>query len=123
MRISRYFAPASVLTLLLCGSAAPAQPAPATAVPFITQVSPPSLPPTATAPGNGNFTLTILGANFQSNSVVNLSFPGGTPVPASSTTVNAGGLQIASRPTKPNSSTPRRPFVTVAKPNDSRPST
>src|SRR5260370_42574010 len=105
------------LPLLLGGSVASAQPAPATAVPFITQVSPPSLPPTATAPGNGNFTLTILGANFQSNSVVNLSFPGGTPVPASSTTVNAGGSQIAAHFTNPTLPTPATLLVTGTNPN------
>jgi len=123
MRISRYFAPASVLTLLLCGSVALAQTVPATAVPFITQVSPPSLPPTATAPGNGNFTLTILGANFQSNSVVNLSFPGGTPVPASSTTANAGGSQIVAQFTNAILPTPATLLVTVTNPNGTPPST
>src|SRR3984957_6563449 len=93
MRISRYFAPASVLILLLWGSVALAQTVPATAVPFITQVSPPSFLPTATAPGNGNFMLTILGENFQSNSVVTLSFPGDVRVRAADPPGKAGVSQ------------------------------
>jgi len=123
MRSSRLLATLSVLTLLLCGSIALGQTVPATAVPFITQVSPPSLPPTATAPGYGNFTLTILGANFQANLVVNLSIPGGTPVHPSSTTVNAGGSQIVAQFTNSILPTPATLLVTVTNPTGTPPST
>jgi len=75
MRNPRYFAPASVLTLLLCGSVALAQDRPRHGGSLHHPGKSSQFAPTATAPGNGNFTLTILGANFQSNSVVNLSFP------------------------------------------------
>ena len=123
MRFTRNLASIAVLALLLCTSVALAQTVPATAVPFISEVSPPSLPATTTAPGNGNFTLTILGANFQSNSAVNLSFPGGTPVPASSTTVNAGGSQIVAQFTNAILPTPATLLVTVTNPNGTPPST
>lgn len=123
MRSSRLLATLSVLALLLCGSIGLGQTVPVTAVPFIIQVSPPSLPPTATAPGNGNFTLTVLGANFQANSVVNLSFPGGTAVHPSSTAVNAGGSQIVAQFTNAILPTPATLLVTVTNPAGTPPST
>ena len=71
-----------------------AQVRPFDAVPFITQVSPPSLPMSDTAPGAGNFTLTIAGANFQPNAVVNLTLPGRVIVHPFNTSVNQNGSRI-----------------------------
>jgi len=76
MRMIRLLGSVPVLLACLSSSVSFGQTAPSNAVPLVTQVSPPSLPPTSTAPGNGNFTLTILGANFPSTAVVNLTGPG-----------------------------------------------
>jgi hypothetical protein len=59
-------------------------------VPFISEVTPPSLPLTGNS-GSGSATLTILGANFPQNAIVNLTFSGTTVVHPASTTVNASG--------------------------------
>ena len=48
-------------------------------VPFISEVTPPSLPLTGSS-GSPSATLTILGANFPQNAIVNLSFSGTTVV-------------------------------------------
>jgi hypothetical protein len=69
-----------------------AQGVPANAVPYISEVTPPGL---LLSSPSGTFTLTILGANFTSNDVVNLSgVGGGSPAHPVSTTVNAAGSQI-----------------------------
>ena len=93
MRV-RSFGWAAALVLLLAPSRALAQVRPLDAVPFITQVSPPSLPTTVAAPGNGNFTLTIAGANFQPNVIVNVVLPGSVTIHPIDTAVTRNGSQI-----------------------------
>ncbi len=115
----------SVTTLLACLSASLSfgQTAPSNAVPLITQVSPPSLSPATTAPGNGNFTLTILGANFPSTAVVNLTGPGDLTLHPSSTSVNTSGSQITAQFTNAVAASPATLFVTVTNPVGTPPST
>lgn len=104
-----------------------AQGVPANAVPFISQVTPPGLL-ISNAPGT--FTLTILGANFTPNDVVNLSLVGsGFVIHPVTTTVNAAGSQITAvfngSPVSPgtfavtvtNPTTPSRTSNTVYLPN------
>src|SRR5271169_6555894 len=91
MRMIRLLGSVTALLLCLSASLAFGQTAPSNAVPLINQVSPPSLSPAATAPGNGNFTLTLLGANFPSTAVVNLTGPGNFTLHPSSTSVNTSG--------------------------------
>ena len=123
MRISRYLGNVSILALLLSSSATFAQTVPATAVPFITEVTPPSLPP-GTVPSNpNNFTLTILGANFTPNSVVNLSPTTSYILHPSVTTVNPSGSRIIAQFTNVNIGSPATFAVTVTNPTGTPPST
>ncbi len=123
MRMIKFLGSVVVFLLLLSVAVSLAQTVPPNAIPFISQVSPPSLPVTTTAPGNGNFTLTVLGANFQANSVVNLSFPGGSPVHPSTSTVNPTGSQITATFTNALLPTPATLVVTVTNPAGTPPST
>jgi hypothetical protein len=123
MRISRYLGSVSVLALLLSCSAALAQTVPPTAVPFITEVTPPSLPP-GTVPSNpNNFTLTILGANFTPNAVVNLAVMPTYVLHPSVTTVNPSGSSITAQFTNVNIGSPATFAVTVTNPTGTPPST
>ena len=108
----------SVTMLLACLSCAVSfgQTVPPNAVPLVTQVSPPSLPPTSTAPGNGTITLTILGANFPSAAVVNLTGPGNFTLHPSSISVNASGSKITAQFTNAVVASPATLFVTVTNP-------
>src|SRR6266478_6866726 len=108
----------SVTMLLACLSCAVSfgQTVPPNAVPLVTQVSPPSLPPTSTAPGNGTITLTILGANFPSAAVVNLTGPGNFTLHPSSISVIAIGSKITAQFTNAVVASPATLFVTVTNP-------
>jgi len=123
MRIIRLLGGVTTLLACLSGSVSFGQTAPPSGVPFIIQVSPPSLPPTTTAPGNGSFTLTILGANFPSTAIVNLTGPGNLTLHPSSTSVNASGSQITAQFTNAILASPATLFVTVTNPGGSPPST
>ncbi|HKV61895.1 MAG TPA: Ig-like domain repeat protein [Candidatus Acidoferrum sp.] len=123
MRMIRLLGSVSALLACLSGSVSFGQAVPPNAVPLITEVTPPSLPPTATAPGNGNFTLTILGANFPSTVVVNLTGPGNFTLHPSSTSVSATGSQITAHFTNAVVASPATLFVTVTNPGGSPPST
>ena len=123
MRMIRLLGSVAIFVLLLSGSASFGQTAPANAVPLISQVVPPSLPPASTAPGNGYFTLTILGANFPSNAVVNLTGPNNFPTHPSSTSVNSIGTQIVAQFVNTILPTPATLIVTVTNPNGTPPST
>ena len=98
MRIVRYLGSVCVLAMLLCcWSVALGQAAPATAVPFISQVTPPSIAPAPNPSLIVQFTLTILGANFPPNAVVKLTLPQGPSLYAASASVNAVGSQIVAQ--------------------------
>ena len=97
MRIIRYLGSVCVLAMLLCCSVALGQTAPATAVPFISQVTPPSVAPAPNPSLIVQFTLTILGANFPPNAVVKLTLPQGPSLYAASASVNAAGSQIVAQ--------------------------
>jgi hypothetical protein len=123
MRIIRYLGSVSVLATLLYCSAAHAQSVPATAVPFIAQVSPPSLSP-GTIPSNpSNFTLTIIGANFTPNVIVNLAASPTYILHPSATTVNPAGSQITAQFTNTILGSPGTFTVTVTNPSETPPST
>jgi hypothetical protein len=81
------------------------------------------LPAGTTAPGNGNFTLTITGANFAPNAVVNLTGPGNFTVHPSSTSVNARGSQIVAQFTNAIQPTPTTLVVSVTNPMATPPAT
>jgi len=83
---------------------------------------PPSLPPAPTVANNGNFTLTVLGANFPANAVVNLRGPGGLTVHPSSPTVSPSGSQIVAQFANALSSSPGTYVVTVTNPSSVSPS-
>jgi len=91
-------------------------------VPFISEVTPPSLPVTGNS-GPGSATLTILGANFPQNAVVNLTFPGSTAVHPASTTVNSTGSVITAQFTGNVPLAPSVLEVTVTNPNGTAPTT
>ncbi len=97
MRTIRRLGSVGVLAMLLCCSVALGQTTPAAAVPFISQVTPPSLAPSSSPYLVVQFTLTILGANFPRNPVVKLSVPQATPLYPASATVNANGTQIVAQ--------------------------
>ena len=90
-------------------------------VPFISQVTPPSLPLT-TYSGYGSATLLILGANFPQNAVVNLTAFGNVVHPTS-TIVNASGSQITAQFANTLPSSPGVFTVTVTNPNGTLPTT
>ena len=110
MRIIRYLGSVCVLAMLLCCSVALGQAAPAAAVPFISQVTPPSLAPAQNPSLIVQFSLTILGANFPPNAVVKLTLPQGPSLYAASASVNAAGSQIVAQF---NTSLPRPAVYTV----------
>ena len=123
MRMTRYFLSASVLTLLLCGSIALGQTVPATAVPYITEVTPPSLPPGTNPSTPSNFTLTIIGANFTPNDTVNLASSPSYILHPSITTVNTAGSQITAQFSNTVLGSPATFSVTVTNPSGNPPST
>jgi hypothetical protein len=123
MRISRYLGSVSVLALLLSCSAALAQTVPATAVPFITEVTPPSLPPGANLSNPSNFTLTIRGANFTPNAVVNLAVMSIYILHPSLTTVNPSGSSITAQFTNAIIGSPATFAITVSNPTGTPPLT
>jgi hypothetical protein len=94
MRTSQLLRGFSVLSLLFCAAASYGQNPPPTAVPQITQVTPPSLSPASLSPGSNSFTLTILGANFAAGEMVTLSGPGASTAIAFNPTVNATGTEM-----------------------------
>lgn len=113
----------SLLVLqILYGSALSGQTQQTNAVPFISEVTPPSLPPASASPGNGTITLTILGANFPANAVVNLVEPGNYTVHPQSTVVNASGSQIVAQFSSAVLPSPATMVVTVTNPNIGTPS-
>jgi hypothetical protein len=118
----------SVLCALVCfvvcsGGLVLAQAPPgANAVPFISEVTPPSLPVTGNS-GSGSATLTILGANFPQNAVVNLTFPGSATVHPASTSVNSSGSLITAQFTGNVPLAPAVLEVTVTNPNGTAPTT
>ncbi|HEY6269889.1 MAG TPA: Ig-like domain repeat protein [Candidatus Acidoferrum sp.] len=123
MRIIRYLGSVGVLATLLYCSVAYAQSVPAMAVPFITQVSPPSLSP-GTNPSNlSNFTLSITGANFTPNVIVNLAASPTYILHPSATTVNPAGSQITAQFTNTILGSPGTFTVTVTNPSGTPPST
>ena len=97
MRIIRRLGSVGVLAMLACCSVALGQTPPATAVPFISQVTPPSIAPAANSALIVQFTLTILGANFPQNAAVKLTLPQGPSLYAASVSVNATGSQIVAQ--------------------------
>lgn len=123
MRISRYLGSVGVLALLLPCSVALAQTMPATAVPFITEVTPPSLPPGTSPSNQSSFTLTILGANFTPNTVVNLAVTQTYILHPSLTTVNASGSKITAQFSYVVLGSPATFTVTVTNPAGTPPST
>src|SRR5260370_17340055 len=86
-----------VLGVVAWCSVAVGQTPPATAVPFISQVTPPSIAPASNSSLIVQFTLTILGANFPQNAVVKLTLPQGPSLYAASVSVNATGSQIVAQ--------------------------
>src|SRR6266566_690479 len=108
---------------ILCGSAVFVQAQQTTAVPYISEVTPPSLPPNTTTPGNGTFTLSILGANFPADAVVNLIGPSQNIVHPISATVNATGSQISAQFSNAVLPSPATLAITVTNPNIGTPAT
>jgi hypothetical protein len=123
VRISRYLGSVGVLALLLPCSVALAQTVPATAVPFITEVTPPSLPPGTSPSNQSSFTLTILGTNFTPNAVVNLAVSPTYILHPSATTVNASGSKITAQFSYVVLGSPATFTVTVTNPAGTPPST
>ena len=123
MRIIRHLGSVGVLATLLYCSVAHAQSVPATAVPFITQVTPPSLPPGTNPSIPSNFTLTIIGANFTPNAVVNLAASPSYILHPSVTTVNPSGSQITAQFANVMLGSPSTFAVTVTNPAGNPPST
>src|SRR5260370_8332769 len=97
MRIIRRLGSVGVLAMLACCSVALGQTPPATAVPFISQVTPPSIAPASNSSLIVQFTLTILGANFPQNAAVRLTLPQGPSLYAASVSVNPTGSQIVAQ--------------------------
>ena len=123
MRISRYLRSVGVLALVLSSSASFGQTVPATAVPFITEVTPPSLAPGTTPSNQSSFTLTILGANFTPNAVVNLAVTSTYILHPSLTTVNTSGSKITAQFSYVVLGSPATFAVTVTNPSGTPPST
>jgi Bacterial Ig-like domain (group 3)/FG-GAP-like repeat len=94
MRTGKLLRGLSILSLLFCAAADFGQTPPPSAVPLITEVTPPSLTPAPTSTQIVQFSLTIVGANFPSNPVVKLAVPQGPSIYAASASVNATGTQI-----------------------------
>lgn len=116
MRTSRLIRSISLVVFFLAGAVCCAQSVPANRVPFLSQVTPPSLQVPSSIQG-GTFTLTISGANFPANPVVSLSANGDNQVlSASSATVNATGTQIVAQFPNSTLSSPTTYAVTVTNP-------
>lgn len=105
----------TVVITVMCAMFAQAQQPQTNAVPFISGITPPSLPLTSNG-GYGSATLTINGANFPQNAVVNLSF-GTSAIHPSTTTVNASGSQITAQFSGNLPLSPLAFNVTVTNPN------
>lgn len=101
---------------LFCEGRLSGQTPPPNGIPYITNVTPPSLPPASTQASGGSFTLTVQGANFPANAVVNLRGPGSPTLHPTSTTVNASGSQIIAQFTNALSPSPGTYVVTVSNP-------
>jgi hypothetical protein len=115
----------SVTVLLACLSSAIsfAQTVPPNAIPLITQVSPPSLPPGTAPSSESNFTLTILGANFTPNAIVNLAASPTYILRPSVTTVNPSGSRITAQFSNSVLGSPATYVVTVTNPAGTPPLT
>jgi hypothetical protein len=92
-------------------------------VPFITQVTPPSLPPGTNPSNPSNFTLTILGANFTPTDTVSLAPSPSYVLHSTTTTVNATGSQITAQFSNTVLGSPATLAVTVTNPAGAPPST
>src|SRR6266481_2065868 len=111
MRTSQLLRGFSVQSLIFCAAAGFGQNPPPTAVPLITQVTPPSLSP---AIQGSSFTLTILGANFTPGEQVMLSALGSNAI-AFNPTINAAGTQMVANFTNVFLPIPGTLTVTVTK--------
>jgi hypothetical protein len=123
MRHIRNLVSVGVFAMLLCASIALGQTVPATAVPFISQVAPPSLTPATTPSNPSNFTLTIIGANFSPNVTVSLAASSNYILHPSVTTVNPAGSQITAQFSNTVLGSPGTFAVTVTNPSSNPPTT
>jgi hypothetical protein len=111
-----------VVCLVVCFSAAAnAQTASSNGVPFISQVTPPSLSVFNSSGGPGSATFTIIGANFPQNAQVSLTANGTYVVHPTSTTVNSSGSQITAQFTNNVPPGPEVFAITVTNPNGMQP--
>lgn len=115
----------SVTVLLAClwGAVAFGQTISPNAIPLITQVSPPSLPPGTVPSNQSSFTLTIIGANFTPNAIVNLAASSSYILHPSVATVNPSGSRITAQFTNTVLGSPGTFTVTVTNPSGTPPST
>jgi hypothetical protein len=123
MRMIRLLGSVIVLLACLSGTVSIGQTVPPNAIPLITQVSPPSLPPGAIPSSQSNFTLTILGATFTPNAIVNLAASPTYILHPSVTTVNPSGSRITAQFTNTVLGSPGTFAVTVTNPSGTPPST
>jgi hypothetical protein len=111
-----------VVCLFVCFSAAVnAQTASSSGVPFISQVTPPSLSVSNSSGGPGSATFTIIGANFPQNAQVSLTANGSYVAHATSTTVNSSGSGITAQFTNNVPPGPGVFAITVTNPNGTPP--
>jgi hypothetical protein len=123
MRVIRLLGSVIVLLACLSGTVSSGQTVPPNAIPLITQVSPPSLPPGTIPSSQSSFTLTILGANFTPNAIVNLAASPTYILHPSVTTVNPSGSRITAQFTNTVLGSPGTFAVTVTNPSGTPPST
>jgi len=123
MRTIRLLGSVALFLIFLAGAVCYAQSPPANGVPLISQVTPPNLQVPANPPVNGSFTLTILGANFPANAVVNLTAPGFTPHLPFSTSVNGSGSQIVAQFSNSILTSPATFALTITNPSGNPPAT
>jgi hypothetical protein len=107
-----------VVCFVACFSAAiNAQTTSSNGVPFISQVTPPSLSVFNSSGGPSSATFTIIGANFPQNAQVSLTANGTYVVHPTSTTVNSSGSQITAQFTNNVPPGPGVFAITVTNPN------
>ena len=123
MRMIRLLGSVTVLLAFLWGAVSFGQTVPPNAIPLITQVSPPSLPPGTVPSNQSNFTLTIIGANFTPNAIVNLAASSSYILHPSVATVNPAGSRITAQFTNTVLGSPATFTVTVTNPGGTPPST